>query len=825
MEETVAIPRLERPRPEGGKAFARLLQFEVARSAAGVTDESADAAVAGSQRGGRARTRSARTRALTSPEIAAAATAIADEYAATATALANAPASGAPSAWRWLAPTYMPNGQTYGSARVDVVGRVSAIAVDPSNSAHLLVGAAGGGVWQSFDSGATWSPRTDSAPTLTTGAIAFDPAHPATVYVGTGEGNWYSRWGAGVLRSTDGGTTFALLTGAPFVGQGFFDLVVDPTNSNRLLAATNGGVYRSTNAGTTWTNVVAAGCWDLSVVKRGARVEVLAACVDGIRLSTNGGASFTKVTLPGAPAGWDRLAVSHARSQVGVAHAWGASGSTAYLYRRAGSAGAWTAQSVPANDTGQAWYDWFCATSPDTPDRVYLGAIHVYRGERSGGTWTWENISSRSTGDSIHPDQHAIAFDPGNSNTVYVGNDGGLYRSPDRGVTWAALNRGLGITEVEYIAQRYGTTRFLIGGTQDNGTMRYMGSPVWEHVADGDGGDCGVNRADPTRVYHSYYGMGMERSTSGGAWGTFSWIGPNVPSNYNALFYPPLEVNGSTVAQAGQSIFASRNQGTSFSEVILPGGLATAMCAATGDRIYVGTSGGAIYRADWNGSTWPVTTLTSPRPAWISDVGVDPSNASRVWATSTMLGGGRVFRSDDGATSWTDVSAGLPNLPINAVEIDSANGNRAWVAADLGVYETFDAGATWASISSGLPNSLMTDLIFHPHARVLRAGTRNRGVWELDVDGSFQPWCGVQWHGQLGANQTLTWFTFNWPASWHVIWTVIPTTVSGGAGRQLTWSVAVQRASDEYVTYWITVSNLTGATVEFDGRYCVLSRS
>ena len=83
----------------------------------------------------------------------------------------------------------------------------------------------------------------------------------------------------------------------------------------------------------------------------------------------------------------------------------------------------------------------------------------------------------------------------------------------------------------------------------------------------------------------------------------------------------------------------------------------------------------------------------------------------------------------------------------------------------------------------------------------------------------------MQWHGQLGANQAITWFTFNWPACWHVIWTVMPTTLSNGSGAQLTWSVAVQRASDEYATYWITVTNLTATTVEFDGRFCVLSLS
>jgi hypothetical protein len=806
MQEPLEASRPNRPKPEGGKALARLRLFQEERADIGAPS-------------GRARSRTAaRPRAEDESRAAM--------YAAIAERLSNVTVGAGGSSWRWLGPTTIPNGQTYGSTRVDVAGRVASIAIDPSNTSHILVGAAGGGVWESFDTGASWSPRTDDAPTLTTGVVVFDPANSATVYVGTGEGNWYGHWGAGVLRSTDGGSTFSLLAGAPFVGQGFYDLAVNPSNSRRLIAATTGGVYTSADGGVSWNQAIAQTCWDLSIAKRGRTVEVLAACADGLHRSSNGGTSFAKVRLTGAPTSWDRLAVSHAPSQPAIAHVWGASGATAMLYRRSGAGtGNWTAETVPANDTGQAWYDWFCATAPDNPDRLYLGAIHAYRGERSSSGWTWENISSRSTGDSIHPDQHAVAFDPLNPDVVYVGNDGGLFRSPDRGTTWNSLNHGIGITEVEYLAQRYGTTRFLIAGTQDNGTMRYTGSGAWEHVADGDGGDCGANRADPTRVYHSYYGMGMDRSTAGGAWGTFGWIGPNVPDTYSALFYPPLEVNGSTVAQAGQSVFVSRDTGDNFTEIALPGNIATAMHAPTGDRLYVGTNGGDLYRLDWDGSSWGTTTLPSPRGAWISDISVDSSNSSRVWVTSTSLGGGRMFRSDDGGSTWADVSAGLPALPINAVEIDPVNGNRVWVAADLGVYETTDAGGSWSSIASGLPNSLVTDLVFHPHARLLRAGTRNRGVWELAVDGADVPWCGTQWQGELGPSQSATWFTFNWPASWHMIWTAMPTSLSGGAGQQLTWSVAVQRASDEFATYWITVSNLTTSTVQFDGRYCVLSRS
>jgi hypothetical protein len=106
---------------------------------------------------------------------------------------------------------------------------------------------------------------------------------------------------------------------------------------------------------------------------------------------------------------------------------------------------------------------------------------------------------------------------------------------------------------------------------------------------------------------------------------------------------------------------------------------------------------------------------------------------------------------------------------------------------------------------------------------VLRAATRNRGLWQIPVDGWMtEPVCGVQWNGALAANQSGRWFTFNWPATRHVIWTIMPTTP--GTEAQLTWSVEVERASAEFVTYWITVQNLTSAAVNFEGRFAILSR-
>ena len=743
---------------------------------------------------------------------------------AVAEIISTSPPTGVGPQWRFLGPSGMPNGQTYGDTRVVVSGRVATAAIDPSNGNHILCGSAGGGVWESFNRGANWAARTDYMPSLATGALAFNPISPNIVYCGTGEGNFYAGLGAGILRSTNGGTTWALLTAAPFIGQGFHDIVVDRANGNHLLAATTSGVYESTNGGTVWALRRGARCWDLSMSPAGgATAEVLAACSDGLFRSINGGTTYAKVTLPGAPASFNRLAVEIARSNPAIAYAFGASGATAYLYQR-NAAGVWASIPLPSGlSTGQAWYDWFLTVSPDNASQIYLGAIEAYRGTYLLGAWNWVTISNK-TGDDIHPDQHAIAIDPSNANNVFVGCDGGLFYSPNRGDNWTSLNNGLGITEIEYLAQDCGSSRWLMAGTQDNGTCRYTGGAIWDHIADGDGGDCGVNRANPNIVFHSYYNMGMERSTSKGNFGSFAWIFPSVPPGYSNLFYPPVEVNNDTVAMAGSTVYISRNQGTSWTNVPLAAGTASAMYMPNPNNVYVGTTDGRVYRISWTGAAWSAATLlTSPRSgAWISDLFVDASNLNRIWATSSSVGGGRVFRSDNGGLSWLDRSAGLPNLPINAIEVHPSNSNRIWVGADVGVYQSLDAGATWVAFANGLPNGLVEDLLYQPNARVLRAGMRNRGVWEIPVDGFLAaPVCGVQWTGTLNPNQTQTWFTFNWPATWHVLWTVMPLTPAPGA--KVTWKVAVEHASAEYVTYWITVTNLTALTVTFEGRFEILS--
>ncbi|UMR31633.1 S8 family serine peptidase [Massilia sp. MB5] len=89
------------------------------------------------------------------------------------------------------------------------------------------------------------------------------------------------------------------------------------------------------------------------------------------------------------------------------------------------------------------------------------------------------------------------------------------------------------------------------------------------------------------------------------------------------------------------------------------------------------------------------------------------------------------------------------------------------------------------------------------------------------VTAPVAPWVGVQFRGNVPAGASRRWFTYNWPAHWHVLWTVIPTTAHPGA-PQIKWQVQVERASDAYITYWITITNVSSTPCDIEARYAVL---
>lgn len=144
-------------------------------------------------------------------------------------------------------------------------GRVTDIAVDPTNPHHILVASASGGLFETINNGTTWNCIFEKEGTLSIGDIAIDPQNPQTIWIGSGEANNQrsSLWGDGVYKSTDGGKTWKHL-GLPeshHIGR----IVIDPTDSNTAYVAALGhlytsnperGLYKTTDGGESWEQVL-----------------------------------------------------------------------------------------------------------------------------------------------------------------------------------------------------------------------------------------------------------------------------------------------------------------------------------------------------------------------------------------------------------------------------------------------------------------------------------------------------------------------------------------------------------------------------------------
>lgn len=162
-----------------------------------------------------------------------------------------------PSRWFTEGPAPILGGQQPGAG--PVTGRVTGVAVDPSDPNVIYLSAAGGGAWKTKNSGQSWTPIFDGIGGTFAGAIAIAPSDPRVIYLGTGEGNFSldSFYGTGVYKSTDSGLTWTLLTDPtlapnnPFFRLAINRIAVDPNNPNLIyVAAGDGGSFATFNGAT-----------------------------------------------------------------------------------------------------------------------------------------------------------------------------------------------------------------------------------------------------------------------------------------------------------------------------------------------------------------------------------------------------------------------------------------------------------------------------------------------------------------------------------------------------------------------------------------------
>jgi photosystem II stability/assembly factor-like uncharacterized protein len=692
--------------------------------------------------------------------------------------------------WVQMGPTAIPNGQTYGGARVMVTGRVTAIVVDPTNTNIIYLGAAQGGIWKTTDNGKNWTPKSDNEVSLSVGAIAMDPSNHLILYVGTGEGNFSgdSYEGNGLLRTTNGGDSWTLLAATMFAGARFNRIVINPVTTTTLFAAA-GGIFRSQNSGTSWTQMtsglpaISATVWgatDVVIDPTMTNTVYAAFWGAGIYRTTNASAatpSWTKLTTGLPASGFSRIALAVSPSSPQTVYALMSNnnttcpndGSPPYCYAvdkfyiSTNSGASWSSIPLPngpgAGIGGQGFYNLNVAVDPTTPDIVYLSGISLWKAVRNPATGSW---TITDIGSNIHADNHAFAFDPSNHLTIYAGNDGGIYKSINAGSTWSdVINEGPCITQFEFIDQHPTSDAVVIGGTQDNGTEQFRNSPVFYHAADGDGGFVAIDPDQPNNVIHEYYGANAELSTHGGKFGTGNpewgtWDQDiSIGLVGDSLFYPPFtldQTNSKNIAFGTDRINLDSSMGTGGwpTKVILPGvnGLVSAINYVNSNLIYVGTTQGQVYRLAKTGTTWNATGIhAAPLPArWIWDVAVRQGNLDSPIVIMAGFGIKHVWKCTipaSGAVAWTDISGTgsgqLPDIPVNALVIDPGASDTMYIGTDIGVFRTTNGGTTWTQYSQGLPNVAVYDMRLHMPSRLLRAATHGRGMWEKKLDAASMP--------------------------------------------------------------------------------------
>ncbi len=680
--------------------------------------------------------------------------------------------------WTPLGPLAVPNGQTYGGARVLISGRVTAIAPHPTNGDRFYIGTSRGGVWRTDDAGQTWIALGDDQPSLAIGALAIGRNDPQVLYAGTGEGNVqrYSTafplssapgmyLGVGVLRSTDGGTTWANNGTALFANHSFYRIAVDPADATHAFAATSRGLCRTTD-GVTWTQLSGGGlptitasviaCTDVLVDTGDATGNTVYAAFwgSGIYRSTNALAANPTFTLlgTGLPAGasTSRISLKQSASNPAFKYALIADNSDGFLgvYRTANAAG--TSWQLCTDSATISVYGAFTSdinVDPTTPDVVYVSGVELYKCQRDAVTGTW---SDTNIGGDIHPDSHAFAIHPTLNQTIYSGNDGGFFVSRDGGSTWDDTpNEGLCLMQYEAIDHHPTSDAVVQCGTQDNGTQQYRNSPVHYHSADGDGGYCVISKVKGNNVIHAYYGNSPERSTTAGDFGTYTAV--NSGLNGTGLFYPPSAISPTSerLAWATNVINIDDAMGTGGwpgSGVTLPGigGRVSAVTFANDALIYCATTIGQVYRLDLSGGTWTARAIHRPplpTGQWIWDVQSLPGDDDTVVVAFSGFGlANHVWRgtvSRAGAASWQAVSTGLPDLPMYALCLASAT--EWFVGTDIGVFRTINSGMSWSNYSQGLPNTAIYDLRLRSGGNLLRAATHGRGLWEIRTDLTSQP--------------------------------------------------------------------------------------
>jgi photosystem II stability/assembly factor-like uncharacterized protein len=696
-------------------------------------------------------------------------------------------------------------------------GRTRSLLIDPFDTNVLYAGAVSGGVWKSINAGYSWVPKTDFIANININTMVMDPANHNTIYAGTGEALYGDGLpGSGIFKSTDGGDTWTQLQ-ATQNWQYINRLAMN--GSGVLLSSNYDGIWRSTDGGVNWTHVYTPVIPIASVVvfnpNNGNQAAAAgSALVNGYYIvqliySGDGGATWSNATT--MPAAVDNFA--------GIDMAWGPSsnvyvnvGVPIVVNNNTFYGEVWRSQDAGAtysriSQQGVTDCTYHCAiwVSPSNASLIVVGGLLNYRSIDGGASFTPIN-SAISLSNQPHADTHFFVNDPYSPNKLYVCNDGGVYRTNDittasAGNSWESLNFTYQTSQYYAGAGNAAGIGPLIGGTQDNGTLRVslldQYTPAFRPATTanmwsfgGDGGYVAIDPGVPDYIYGEYQYMEIFRSTNGGEansgfditsglpFGTNShndFIAPVVmdPNNANVLLAGGGSLWRTTTASAPTPTWSSiRGESNPWFDIS-----AIAVAKGSSNVIWVGEGNGHLQRTA-NGTastpTWievdnntPPSLDPLPNRA-ILRIMIDPADANIVYVA---FGGYSVnspnpqnlWRTLNGGTTWSPIN-GLPMVPIRSIIRHPRNQRQLYAATDIGIYESDDFGATWSTSQQGPADVSVDELAFVAGRELILAATHGRGLWTADVSSvsTYAPTSvnarasgpgsvGVTWTGVTGA--------------------------------------------------------------------------
>lgn len=687
----------------------------------------------------------------------------------------------------------------------------------------FYVGTRNGGVWKTVNNGTTFFPIFDDQEYLSIGDIALAPSNPEIVWVGTGEAHCTRSTyrGNGVYKSLDGGKTWQHmgLEETHHIAR----IVIHPQNPDIVYVAALGhlfgpnperGVFKTTDGGKTWSKVLyindRVGVVDL-VMNRDNPDILYAATYEkyrypwtfeeggpesGIYKTSDGGRTWKRLTngLPGGKIG--RIGLDIYRRNPNILYAIIENANLrpptpeeeaqdrrrglqpqpriigGEVYRSDDGGETWQKMNSPRDNIGgKAPYSFNqIRIDPNNDQKIYVTSVAVAHSFDGGRTWRdldWPpTLFPRMFGD-----VRTIWIDPEDSDRIFLGTDGGVHISYDGGKTCDHFHN-LPLGEFYAIAVDMEDPYNIYGGMQDhdswkgpsNGPSGYVSLEDWVTVGTQDGMYNQVDPSDSRWVYNTFQFGGHSRIDQ--KLGIMTSIMPRREAGQPPLRWnwtPPLIIsphNSQIIYTGAQVLLRSLDRGDHWQEISpdltrndpkkIAGRGNVTYCTITTisesplkpGLIWVGTDDGKVWITQNGGATWTDVSANlikagAPDERWVSRVLASFHKEGRAYVTKSGLRSDDfkpyVYKTEDYGATWKAIITGLPDRSVNVIIEDRKNPNLLFVGTDGGVYVSIDGGARWYRFKSNMPSVRVTDLVIHPRENDLVVATYGRGIYITDI--------------------------------------------------------------------------------------------